>query len=118
MGSVDPGLMLITGIVKPSIDVSKAEAALWEELINFNKKPITDRELEKVKNMFLSSLSMDIYDLQKVGFELSFYEALSKAELLFENYDVYRSITKEDIMSLANRILNPDRAFVLNYLKK
>ena len=37
MGSVDPGLMLITGIVKPSIDVSKAEAALWDELVNFNK---------------------------------------------------------------------------------
>lgn len=118
MGSVDPGLMIISGIVKPSVEVKKAEAALWDELVNFNKKPITDRELEKVKNMYLSSLSMDIYDLQKVGFELSFYEALSKAELLFENYDVYRSITKEDIMSLADRILNPDRAFVLNYLKK
>ena len=83
MGSVDPGLMIISGIVKPSVDVSKAVAALWDELVNFNKKPITDRELEKVKNMYLSSLSMDIYDLQKVGFELSFYEALSKAELLF-----------------------------------
>jgi predicted Zn-dependent peptidase len=118
MGSVDPGLMLIMGIVKPSIDIKKAEAALWDELVNFSKKPITDRELDKVRNMYISSLSMDIYDLQKVGFELSFYEALGNAELLFENYKIYKSITKEDIMNLADRLFNPDRAFVLNYLKK
>jgi predicted Zn-dependent peptidase len=118
MGSVDPGLMLIMGIVKPSVDIKKAEAALWDELVNFSKKPITDRELDKVRNMYISSLSMDIYDLQKVGFELSFYEALGNAELLFENYKIYKSITKEDIMNLADRLFNPDRAFVLNYLKK
>ena len=53
-GSLDEGLLHITG--KPALGISlvEAEQAIWEELDKLKTVPVSAEELEKVKNRYES----------------------------------------------------------------
>lgn len=112
-GDMDPGMFVVTGQILPGVSLEEAEAAIWAELDNLKHEPAGKYELEKVKNKFEASTLFGELNVMNKALNLSFYAMLGDMELLNGEVAIYRSITAEEIMSMAERVLRPERSSTL-----
>lgn len=113
-GSIDPGLIQISGRLNPSTSTADAEAALWNELNRLKKEPIMTYELDKVRNRFESE--------RVFGYISYLSTAISIAQLaLFgtspqQEIERYRAVTADDVRKTAARLFTKKNCCVLHYL--
>lgn len=115
---VDTGLLYICGMPAESVNMSEAEAAVWEEIDALNENGIAESELEKVKNKYETTKATEMLNRQKLAENLSFYETLGNASWYADELKKYRSISKEQFMGVCRQTLKRERSNVLWYLKK
>ena len=101
-----------------SVNMSEAEAAVWEEIDALNKNGIAESELEKVKNKYETTKATEMLNRQKLAENLSIYETLGNASWYVDELKKYRSISKEQFMGVCHQTLKRERSNVLWYLKK
>ena len=53
-GSLDEGLLHVTGKPVEGVSLEQAEEAIWKELEKMKTVPVSEQELEKVKNRYES----------------------------------------------------------------
>jgi len=117
-GSIDKGMLVIFGILNEGITMEQAEEAIWEELEKLKEKPISDYELQKIRNNSESELIFSRVNLMRRVMNLGYYEMLADAKLYNEEGQKYLEITKEDIMAYSKIIFSPHKANVLYYKAK
>lgn len=114
-GSLDEGLFIIKGRLMPSTTEVDAEAALWRELKEIQRGNVSDYEMEKVKNKFEANMLMGEINVMNKAMNLGFYAMIGNLELLNTEADIYRSITREELMSFAERVFTPNNSSTLIY---
>lgn len=114
-GSLDEGLFIIKGRLMPSTTEVDAEAALWRELKEIQRGNVSDYEMEKVKNKFEANMLMGEINVMNKAMNLGFYAMIGDLELLNTEADIYRSITREELMSFAERVFTPNNSSTLIY---
>lgn len=114
-GSLDEGLFVIKGRLMPSTTEVDAEAALWRELEELKSGNVSDYEMEKVKNKFEANMLMGEINVMNKAMNLGFYAMIGDLELLNTEADIYRSITREELMLFAERIFTPNNSSILIY---
>ena len=114
-GSLDEGLFVIKGRLMPSTTEADAEAALWRELKELQRGNVSDYEMEKVKNKFEANMLMGEINVMNKAMNLGFYAMIGNLELLNTEADIYRSITREELMSFAERVFTPNNSSTLIY---
>ena len=97
------------------VSIEEAEAAVWEEIDMLLNDGITDEELTKVKNKFVTTRSCELLNRQKLAANLAFYETFGSAERTFGETDLYLSTTRQQFMDVCGDILRCERANVLLY---
>ena len=117
-GSLDEGLLHITGKPAPGISLEEAEQAIWEELEKLKTVPVSDEELEKVKNRYESEQIFNNINYLNVATNLAFYELIGKAEDINAEVGKYRSVTSGQIQETARRTFVPDNCSILYYKAK
>lgn len=115
-GSVEEGLLIVEGKLLPETDPLQADMAIWEELDSLKTTPISQEELEKVKNKVESMLAFEDLGLLNRANNLAFYELLGDASMMNLELDRFAAVGKEDIHRLANTIFQPQRGSTLYYL--
>ncbi|MBQ3248705.1 MAG: insulinase family protein [Alistipes sp.] len=118
LGSLDPGLFIIKGRLMPSTTEVEAEEALWGELRDLIDGNITDYELEKVKNKFEANMLMGEINVMNKAMNLCFYAMTGRLELINEEVNIFRSITREEIMDFSRRTFSRDNSSTLIYRAK
>lgn len=118
LGSLDPGLFIIKGRLMPSTTEVEAEEALWSELRDLIDGNITDYELEKVKNKFEANMLMGEINVMNKAMNLCFYAMTGRLELINEEANIFRSITREEIMDFSRRTFSRDNSSTLIYRAK
>lgn len=118
LGSLDPGLFIIKGRLMPSTDRAEAEEALWDELRDLQRGNITDYELEKVKNKFEANMLMGEINVMNKAMNLCFYAMTGRLELINEEADIFRSITREEVMDFSLRTFDKNNSSTLIYRAK
>lgn len=118
LGSLDPGLFIIKGRLMPSTTEVEAEEALWGELRDLIDGNITDYELEKVKNKFEANMLMGEINVMNKAMNLCFYAMTGRLELINEEANIFRSITREEIMDFSHRTFSRDNSSTLIYRAK
>ena len=118
LGSLDPGLFIIKGRLMPSTTEVEAEEALWGELRDLIDGNITDYELEKVKNKFEANMLMGEINVMNKAMNLCFYAMTGRLELINEEANIFRSITREEIMDFSRRTFSRDNSSTLIYRAK
>ena len=118
LGSLDPGLFIIKGRLMPSTDEAEAEEALWDELRDLQRGNITDYELEKVKNKFEANILMGEINVMNKAMNLCFYAMTGRLELINEEADIFRSITREEVMDFSLRTFDKNNSSTLIYRAK
>ncbi len=88
-----------------------------EEIVKLKNELITDREYEKLQNEFENSFVNTNSSISGIANSLASYYLLhDNVNLINERIDIYRSITKEEIMEVANKYLNNNSRAVIDYL--
>lgn len=116
-GDLDPGLFIITGHLHPGVSIEAGEKALWKELETLKKEPVSDYELEKVKNKFEAETIFGELNVMNKAMNLGFYHMLGDMSLLNSEVAIFRSIDAREIMTAAREVFAPQRSSTLIYVQ-
>ncbi len=114
-GSIDEGLLFITGKPAEGISLSSAETYVWNELFKLKDALVSDDELEKVKNKYESEQIFNNLNYLNIAANLAYFELLGKAEDINLEVERYRSVTAKDIQDTANQVFVPENCNILYY---
>lgn len=116
-GDIDPGLFLITGNLNEEMSFEKGEKALAEELDKIKHQVLEERELKKVKNNIEATLVYSEISILNKAMNLAFYELLGDAEMINQEAEKYRAVSKEQIRRTANKLFDKNNCSTLYYKK-
>jgi predicted Zn-dependent peptidase len=117
-GSIDEGLFVIKGRLMPDTSEQEAEEALWGELRGLMAGNISDYEMEKVKNKFEANMLMGEINVMNKAMNLGFYAMTGRLELINQEAEIFRSITREEVMAFASERFTPNNSSTLIYRAK
>ncbi|MCR5138689.1 MAG: insulinase family protein [Bacteroidaceae bacterium] len=114
-GSTDAGLVIVEGRLAPGLSFAEAEAALRAEIRRLQTEPVSDYELDKVRNRFESDRLWSAINPVNVAVSLTqqtLYGAYTDDEIRR-----YRAVTAADIRRVARQILTRRNCSILHYKK-
>jgi len=114
-GSIDPGLLSISGSLIKGVTLEEAENAVFEELEKIKTEMISVAELEKIKNKTESMIAFEDISLINRANSLANYELLGDANLMNTELEKYHAITREDILEESQRIFTDNNSNTLYY---
>lgn len=115
-GDVDPGLFVLTGHLHPGVSPEQGEEGMWEELRRLQNIPVSDYELEKVKNKFEAGVIFGELNVMNKAMNMGFYNMLGDMSLLNGEVGIFRSITPAEIVQASREIFVPEHSSTLIYL--
>lgn len=114
-GSLDEGLLHVTGKPVEGVSLEQAEEAIWKELEKMKTVPVSEQELEKVKNRYESEQIFNNINYLNVATNLAFFELTGKAEDINEEVGKYRAVTAEQIQATSACCFVPENCSILYY---
>ena len=114
-GSLDEGLLHVTGKPVEGVSLEQAEEAIWKELEKMKTVPVSEQELEKVKNRYESEQIFNNINYLNVATNLAFFELTGKAEDINEEVGKYRAVTAEQIQATSAHCFVPENCSILYY---
>lgn len=114
-GSLDEGLLHVTGKPVEGVSLEQAEEVIWKELEKMKTVPVSEQELEKVKNRYESEQIFNNINYLNVATNLAFFELTGKAEDINEEVGKYRAVTAEQIQATSARCFVPENCSILYY---
>jgi len=117
-GTVDPGLLVITGKLVKGVTMSVAEKAVMAEVEQIKNTLLPAKEVQKVINKTESLICFEDMSIMNRAHSLAFYELLGDAALMNEELAKYQAVTPEMIQKTANVIFNDNNRNTLYYYSK
>ena len=100
----DPTILKISVQPKQGVDPQKCEAAVYEELDKVKKGSISDKELEKAKNIRLVEFYQQMRTINGRANAIGTYEVFfGDYHKLFNAAKNYSAVTKEDVQRVAQK---------------
>jgi zinc protease len=115
MGTIDPGLLVISGRLQDGIALADAEGEVNAVLDEVMKNGPTDAEVEKVKNQALSALQFGEVEVINRAMNIAFAALSGNADLVNEEEEKILSVTREDIHRKAIELFLEDNTSVMYY---
>jgi zinc protease len=115
LGSIDPGLLVISGRVKDGIALVNAEAEVQNVMDQLLIQGSDERELDKVKNQTESTLEFGEVEVLNRAMNLAFAKLSGNTGLVNEESKLINLTTLEDISRVARNILREENSSVLYY---
>lgn len=117
-GTRDAGLVHISGKPAAGVSLEQAEAAVRKELGELKNALVGTQELEKVKNKFESAQIFGNINYLNVATNLAWFELAGQAEDIDREVDKYRSVTAEQLHTVAEQAFREENSAVLYYKKQ
>ena len=117
-GSVDTGLVAVEGKLVKGVAMEVAEKAVDEEIEKMLAMPVSDAELEKVKNKTESIIAFEDMGVMSRANSLGMYELLGDASLMNTELARYHEVTVEDISKYSKELFRKDNSNTLLYYRK
>ncbi len=117
-GSVDPGLLVISGQVSAGISLEKADIAVQQIIKELQEEEIANKELEKVKNQAISSVVYGEVDILNRAMSIAFGAAMGNPNLVNEEMDLIKAVSTKAIHEAAHEILRDENCSTIYYKSK
>ncbi len=101
----DPGMIVFYALVQPGGDAEVVRDVLLETIDELRSNPVTDDEVERMRNQALSSIEQLMNNSQAVAQQLSEWTAMGDWRMLFLDRDRARQVTASEAQSAAERYL-------------
>ena len=116
-GSLDPGLLVISGRLRENFSLEQGHEEVSKIVNELVSKGLTEIELDKVKNLSLSTLEFDELEVLNRGMNLAFSSLSGDANLVNKERDIISGITSDQLVEQANKILNEKNSAIMYYRK-
>lgn len=115
-GEEGPGLFLVKGKLNDGVNIEDAERAIVAELECLKNEPVSEIELQKVKNKFENTFVFSQYKAADCAANLCYYEWLGHIEYVNTEPEQYASIMPSDLQRVARNIFmeNRSRTLIIN----
>jgi zinc protease len=114
-GSLDPGLLVISGKLNEGVDLKTADAAVEAVVAEFLTQDVDAQELQKVKNQAESSLVFAEIDLLNRAMSLAYSKLQGDAHLVNDESRRIQAVTVADVRAMAQLVLRPENCSTLYY---
>jgi zinc protease len=103
----DPGMVLFYSMMRAEGDVDQVHDVMLETIADLETDPITEDEVERIRNQALSSLEQLMNNSQAVALQLSNWAAIGDWRMLFLDRDRVREVTAEQAQAAALHYFKP-----------
>ena len=114
-GSIDPGLMIISGRLSDNITFENAEKTLANAFQELSTQ--SSESLKKVKNMAASSITFGKIDLLSRAMSLAYSTNLGNTDLVNKEINIIEAVTEKDLKSAIHKTLLESNCTTLYYHK-
>jgi zinc protease len=115
-GSTDAGLLAIEGKLVRGVKFEDAEKAVEEVLQGMKDEPVSEVELQKVKNKTESMIAFEDMSVMNRANSLAYYEMLGDAELMNTELEKYAAVTTQDVLEESRKIFRKENSNTIWYL--
>tara|TARA_R110002072_G_scaffold151503_6_gene300924 strand:- start:18608 stop:19927 length:1320 start_codon:yes stop_codon:yes gene_type:complete len=113
----DYGMYLTLAIPLNDASLDDLTKEIDEEIVKLQNELISEREFEKLQNVFENRFVNSNATIAGIASSLATYQMLyGDINLINNEIDIYRSITREEIREAARKYLNPNQRLRLEYL--
>lgn len=113
----DYGTYIIFGLPLGENSLDDLVKEIDEEIVKLQNELISDRDYQKLQNRFESQFVNSNSSIEGIANSLARYHMLyGDTNLINNEIDIYRSITREEIKEVANKYLTLDKRLILEYL--
>lgn len=117
-GSLDEGLLLISGKLADGVSFDQLDEALWPLLNGLCEHPIEQEELERLKVKIRTSKEFQEQGLLNRAMNLCTYELMGDADQINHEAGIYERITPEDIQRISKEVLQKTNCSLLKVKAK
>jgi zinc protease len=115
MGSIDPGMLVVSGRVSENVSLEKAEKEVDDLIGQIVQEGISEGELEKVKNQAESMLEFDEVEVMNRAMNLAFATLSGDPNLVNLEAKKIRAVSTQDMKRVASEIFRADNSSVMYY---
>ncbi len=112
-GSIDEGLLLISGKLNDGVTFEALDEALWKVIEQFNSEKMTEHELQRLKIKVRTAKEFQEQGLLNRAMNLSFFELLGDADGVNQEREIYEAITTDHLFEVSKQILRKTNCSLL-----
>tara|TARA_Y200000002_G_scaffold381851_1_gene397037 strand:+ start:124 stop:1503 length:1380 start_codon:yes stop_codon:yes gene_type:complete len=113
----DYGMYVIFGLPQGEFKLTDLISEMDDEILKIQKDLISERDYQKLLNKFENGFVNSNASVEGIANSLArYYMLYGDTNLINNEIDIYRSITREEIREVANKYLNTNQRLVLEYL--
>ena len=115
----DYGAYVLFGLPLGETTLNALVAEMDDEIKKIQTELISERDFQKIQNKLENQFVNSNASVERIAGSLAqYYMLYGDTNLINNEIDIYRSITREDIKTVANKYLNPNQRLLLEYLPK
>ena len=115
----DYGIYALFGLPLGDVSLDTLIAEMDEEVVKMQTELISERDYEKLQNQFENQFVNSNSSVSGIANSLArYYMLYDNINLINNEIEIYRSITREEIRDVAKKYLNPNQRLILEYLPK
>ena len=118
MGSIEPGLFIISGKVKEGVSMELANQEIENCIDELKETLIPKEELTKVKNKVESTNEFGLMNGLNKAMRIGYFELLGDANWANTEMQEYAKVTPEDVQRVTNESIVPSNCSTLYYLSQ
>jgi zinc protease len=115
MGSIDPGLLIISGRLKNGVSMEQAEEEIDNVTSRLLREGATAEELDKVKNQAEATVEFGEVEVINRAMNLAFASLGGDPQLVNTELEQIRAVTSTDISRVAGEIIRENNSSVMYY---
>ena len=113
----DYGTYILYGLPLGDVALDDLIVEMDEEITKLQGELISERDYQKIQNKFENNFVSSNSSIEGIANSLArYYMLYGDVNLINNEIDIYRSITREEIKMVANKYLNANQRLVLEYL--
>ena len=113
----DYSMYVIFGLPLGENTLSDLVSEMDEEIVKIQNRLISERDYQKLQNKIENAFVNSNASVEGIANSLArYYMLYDDTNLINNEIDIYRSITREEIKDVANKYLNSNQRLVLEYL--
>lgn len=115
----DYGLYLLFGLPLGDVKLNDIISEIDEEIVKLQNELISEKDYQKLQNKFENQFVNSNSSISGIANSLArYYMLYGNTNLINNEIDIYKSITREEIQEVAKKYLNPNQRLILEYLPK
>lgn len=117
-GSLDNGLLVLTGKLNPGRTFEQLDAALWPTLDKYTSRPISKSALKELLLKIQTAKAFQDQGLLNRAMNLCFFELLGDAHLLNQEPEYYQQVKPIELQQFAKAIFSKNHCSLLQIQAK